>query len=168
MDIKRKTLVVILVVLVCQASLAQNYQLHSVYIYSFIKYVEWPDRNSGDFVIGVYGDSPMTDHLKKMAAAKKAGDQRIVIKEIDDIQKLKGLHILFVPDAKSEEFDVISQNLDGSNTLIITESDGLGQVGSNINFVEKSGKLRFELNRSAMDKQNLKVSSELTKLAILI
>lgn len=164
----RKALVIILGVFACQASLAQNYQLHSVYIYSFIKYVEWPDKESGDFVIGVYGESPMTDYLKKMAAIKKAGDQTIVIKEINDTQRLTGLHILFVPDSKSEEFDIISQQLEASNTLIITESDGLGQTGSNINFVEQGGKLRFELNRSAMDKQNLKVSSELTKLAILI
>ena len=146
---------------------AQNYQLHSVYIYSFIKYVEWPE-NGGDFIIGVYGDSPVTDHLKKMASVKKAGDRKIDVKKVNRSADLVNLEILFVPDSKASEFETIKSQLSGTNTLIITESDGLGQVGSNINFVEKSGKLRFELNKSAMDRQNLKVSSELTKLAIVI
>ena len=164
----RRILFLMIGVLTLSSLQAQNYQLHSVYIYSFIKYVEWPSETSGNFVIGVYGDSPVIDHLMKMAAVKKAGDKKIDIKKVSGTVDLTGLEILFVPDSRSADFGTIIKQLTGTNTLIITESSGLGQGGSNINFVEKSGKLRFELNKSAMDRQNLKVSSELTKLAILI
>ncbi|MEM7109190.1 MAG: YfiR family protein [Bacteroidota bacterium] len=146
----------------------QNYQLHSVYIYSFIKYVEWPNTDKSEFVIGVYGESPVSDHLQKMAETKKAGNKIIKIKNISDLAALSDLEMLFVPDAKADDFEAIKTKLEGSNTLIITESAGLGEVGSTINFIETSGTLRFELNRAAMQKQNLKVSSELTALAILI
>ncbi|MEM9858301.1 MAG: YfiR family protein [Bacteroidota bacterium] len=152
----------------CTKVSAQNYQLHSVYIYSFIKYVEWPATSQGDFIVGVYGDSPVYDHLLKMAAVKKAGDRNIKIQKISAMESIADLEMLFVSNKQSDEFDTIKEQLAGSSTLIITESNGLGEEGSNINFVEMSGKLKFELNRAAMERQNLKVSSELTALAIVI
>ncbi|TRX59509.1 YfiR family protein [Fulvivirga sp. M361] len=149
-------------------SFGQNYQLHSVYIYSFIKYVQWPNTSDSEFIIGVYGNSPITDHLKKMAAVKKAGDKTIIVKNINNLSNTANLSILFVSKAVSGELDSIIRKMMGSSTLLITEVEGAAAKGSNINFVIRSGKLAFELNRSAMDRDNLKVSSELTRLAIII
>jgi hypothetical protein len=52
--------------------------------------------------------------------------------------------------------------------LVVTEENGLGVKGSNINFIMREGKLAFELNQATLNKQNLKVSNELSRLAILI
>ena len=41
-------------------------------------------------------------------------------------------------------------------------------MGSDINFIERDGRLGFELNQAAINKRKLKVSTELTRLAILI
>jgi hypothetical protein len=51
---------------------------------------------------------------------------------------------------------------------VITEEEGLGAKGANINFVIRDGKLFFELNQSSINKQNLKASTELSRLAIQI
>ena len=42
---------------------AQNvYAVHANIIYRFTKYINWPDdRKTGDFVIGVVGDTPLYD-----------------------------------------------------------------------------------------------------------
>ena len=154
--------------LCASVSFSQNYQLHSVYIYSFVKYVQWPDQSGTEFTIGVIGDSPVTQYLKKMAAVKKAGDKAIIIKEIKSADQAQGLKVLFVPNGMSGIFTDILTELSGTNTLLITEGEGMGKAGSNINFIVRDGRLSFELNRAAMDRENLKVSSELTKLAILI
>jgi hypothetical protein len=40
--------------------------------------------------------------------------------------------------------------------------------GGDINFITKEGKLAFELNQASVNKKGLKVSTELTRLAVLI
>jgi len=147
----------------------QSYKGHTLYIYSFTKYVQWPESNSkGDFEITVLGDSPIIEALKEMAAAKKVGERAIKINKIGSLAELKRCNILFIPSGQSSvlaEALVKSQNL---SALVVTEADGLGAKGSCINFIIKDGKLSFELNQGSMAKQNLKVSNELTRYAILI
>lgn len=148
---------------------AQNYQLHSVYIYSFIRYVQWPgEDNSSDFVIGVLGDSPLVPHLEKMAQVKKAGNRSIVIKTFNTVSEVENCEILFMSKESGNQLAGLLSQLKGQNTMVITEEEGMAKEGSNINFVVRNGKLAFELNKAAMDRSQLKVSTELTRLAILI
>jgi len=162
-----KGIVVLIMALSTSLAFAQNYQLHTVYIYSFIRYVQWPS-SQGDFVIGVVGESPVIEHLKKMAAAKKAGTRDIVIKEFASSASVTGTDILFIAESSSGNFDEVKSKVSSTNTLLITESEGLGMKGSAINFVIRNGKLAFELNRNSVDEAGLKVSTELTRLAIII
>lgn len=148
---------------------SQNYKMHSVFIYSFTRYVQWPDAyNQGDFEILVLGESPIIAELKALASAKKVGDRTIKVTKIKSPAEIKKCNMLFVP---ADQAALITDVMDKVNTqpiLIVTEEQGLGAKGSNINFIVKDGKLAFELNQATVNKQGLKVSNELTRLAILI
>ncbi len=150
-------------------SQAQIYNYYQIFIYNFAKYIQWPtDKQSGDFVIGVLGDSPITENLNKMAALKKVGAQTIKIVIFQSVNEINSCHMLFVPLEKSSSIAAVKSRLADNSTLIITEKDGMAKQGSNINFIVVDGKLRFELNREETEKSNLKISSDLIKLAILI
>jgi hypothetical protein len=56
----------------------------------------------------------------------------------------------------------------GNGNLIVTDRNGLGSKGSCINVKTVDDKLRIELNQKAKETANLKVSSALTSIAILI
>lgn len=148
---------------------AQNYGLHSVYIYSFTKYIQWPDEMSqGDFEIYVLGDSPILPLLRKMEELKKVGDRNIKVIQVNSPSEIKKCNILFVPSSKSSQWDEIMNVVNNQSILMITEEPGMGQKGSHINFLMKDGKLVFELNQAATSKKNLKVSNQLLTVAILI
>jgi hypothetical protein len=86
----RKCVLVALLAIVCNLAAAQGYKLHSVYIYGFTRYVEWPaDYAQGDFEILVLGDSPIIDQLKEMAVAKKVGERSIKITKIASIAEIR-------------------------------------------------------------------------------
>ena len=157
-------------VLLSSSSLwAQSYQLHSVFLYSFTRYVQWPDELSkGDFDILVLGDSPITPELKKMADLKKVGDRPIKIHSIRTTSEIRKCNILYVPADKSTQLADILIKVGAYSILVVTEQEGMGAKGSGINFITKDGKLAFEMNQAAMNKQKLKASSELTRLAIVI
>ena len=146
---------------------AQTYKYHSLFIYNFTKYIQWPaSYQSGDFVIGVLGNSPINDFLYDMVSNKSVGGQKFVIKKFNSPEEVGKCHMLYIPSSKSRHFDDIMASMAGKSTLIITEKPGLGSKGSAINFIIQDGKVKFELNRATTEKFGLKVSNELAKLAI--
>lgn len=147
----------------------QSYQLHSVFIYSFAKYVQWPSEyDQGDFEISVLGDSPMLSELKKLSEIKKVGNRTIKVNKLGSPADIKKCNILFVPADKSGQLNEVLAKIGSNSILVITEQAGMASKGSAINFVIRDGKIAFELNQGAMAKQGLKASTELTRLAILI
>lgn len=162
-------LVAALLILLSNTSFSQNYKFHSVFIYNFTKYIQWPSAyQSGDFVIAVLGNSEVTENLQKMAAVKTVGSQKIVVKQVSSLAEAGKCHIIFLPGSKSGNISDVLSQYGSKPTLIITERAGLGKKGSGINFILQGGKWKFELNKPAIESSNLRVSSELAKLAIVI
>lgn len=147
----------------------QNYKLQSVFIYSFTRYIQWPDDyNQGDFDIHVLGDSPIFTELQSMAQVRKVGaDRQIKVTKINSLAEIKKCNILFVSSKSASIADVLGK-MEARPTLVVTEEPGLAAKGSDINFVVKDSKPAFELNQTAINKRGFKISLELIRLAILI
>ena len=138
-------------------------------MYNFTRYIQWPPEElNEDFVIGILGNSEIVKELQDMARIKKVNSHNINIKVYNSVEEIGQCQMLFVPEDKSKFIEDVLAKLGNQSTLLITEKPGLGVEGSGINFIVRDGKLRFELNKSATDRANLKVSGELSKLAILI
>src|SRR5690606_35377890 len=124
--------------------------------------------STGDFVIKVLGESSFESELKVMAQSKKVGNRAIKVNRIEDIADVSDCHILVIPASQSARLEELLAKLQGLPVLVVTEEPGLGTKGSDINFVDRDGRLAFELNQSTINNRKLKVSTELTRLAILI
>ncbi len=166
---KKLSLIIVLFLSVSIYSNAQIPKLQSIFIYNFTKYIEWPaSYNTGNFVIGVLGQSPLIKELNNLSKLKKAGNQPIVITRFHNVEEISKCNILFVPTNKSSQINDITNKLKGKSTLIITEKKGMAKQGAGINFVIIDNKQRFELNKANILKCNLKVSPSLVNLAILV
>jgi len=166
----KRVSVILLFLLIQIAGYSQTHKFQSVFIYSFTRYVQWPDAyNEGDFEILVLGDSPILDELRNMAQTKKvSGDRSIKVTKINAPTEIRKCNILYVPSNKSSQIDNVLAKVNAMPILIVTEEPGLGLKGSNINFIVKDGKLAFELNQASISKKNLRISNELSRLAIMI
>ncbi len=148
---------------------SQDYKYHSLFIYNFTKYIEWPEsRKSGDFIISVLGKSDITESLNQMAENKLVGSQKIKVEVVSDLSDIGKSHILFIPQNESGKLDQALSQINQSSILIITERPGMAKRGSAINFILEGGRWRFELNLSSIEKANLKISGELVKLGKVI
>lgn len=151
---------------------AQNrptYELHSMMIYNFLKYIQWPDdQGEGDFVITVLGDDDVYNTLNTWYGNKPKNNKKIIVKNATSADDLKDCHLLYIGSKASNLFDEAMAKISNSATLVITDKKGLAEKGSCINFRVINDRLKFELNQSAVTKSNLKVSSQLTSMAILI
>ena len=157
--------------LLCPLSttLAQNEMFKALFMYNFTKNVEWPaDMRQGDFVIVVFGDSPVFGELEKIASTKKVGQQNIVVKKVTSVGAIDKCHMLYLPEGKSGDFGSVLSKTEGKPTLLVTDKSGLAQQGACINYVIVGGKLNFEINKSRFQKQGLQMASALANLGIVI
>jgi len=159
------TLLLILSGLIANAQV--NYKIHSLFMYKFTQYVEWPTK-TGDFVIGVVGNSPILAELEAIAATKKVDTRSIVVKKLSASSDLSSCQMVFISEGQSSNLASIYGKLQGKPILIVSETSGGAKKGAGINFVIVDDKMKFELNKAAIEKQGLKVSGDLTKLAIVV
>jgi hypothetical protein len=145
------------------------HEVYSMMVYNFTKYVQWPDHNeSGEFVIGVVGNTDVHSTLNAWYGGKPRGGKTYIIKKFNSAAEVADCHVVFVDKSKSNEFDLINNKVKGKGTLVITDKVGLGERGSGINFKTVDNKLKFELNQRVLEASNLKVSGSLTSMAIII
>jgi len=145
----------------------QNYQTHTLFMYSFTRFIQWPpEETQGDFEIVVLGESPILSELKVMAERKRAGSRVIHISKIGSMAEFKKGHILYIGPDWTSKYAEVSAKIGDDPVLLVTEQ-ATGANKGNVNFVNnKEGKLAFELNKPAIEKHRLKVSAELSRLAI--
>ncbi|MFM8834700.1 MAG: YfiR family protein, partial [Cytophagales bacterium] len=136
---------IFIVCLLCTVVYGQHYDTKKIYVYSFAKFVQWPeDYRSGDFEIAVLGESPFFEQLIDMASKKKLGERTIKVVKIGSLTEFKRCHMLILPIGQSGALPEALKKVGTNSTLIVTEQDGFGAKGTDINFVMKDNKLAFE------------------------
>jgi hypothetical protein len=149
---------------------AQNaYAVHANIIYRFTKYINWPDdKKTGEFVIGVIGDTPLFDELQNFTSKRSPAGQPIVVKKFSASASAYNCHILFVGDDESENVKRIAGTTAGTPTLLVTEAEGLSRKGACINFILVDDHLKLEINKTNIERRSLDIASELLNLGIII
>lgn len=146
-----------------------THEIHAAMLFNFIKYVQWPNEGeAGEFVVGVIGDDNVFNTLNQWYNGKPKGSKKYVIKKLSSADESSTCQVVYVGKSKNKEFDNVKNSISGKSVLTITDGNGLGQKGSCINFKVIDGKLKFELNQATVTSSNLKVSSQLSSMAILI
>jgi hypothetical protein len=146
-----------------------DYKIQANIIYRFTKYIDWPvNKKSGDFIIGVIGDSPLYDDLKDLTANKTVKNQKIVVTKMSPTASSYDCHMLFISEEESSSLKKIAGATTGAPILIISESDGLARKGSCINFITVDDHLKLEINKSNVEQRSLGIASELLELGIII
>lgn len=154
---------------VCFAQDRPSHELHSMMIYNFLKYIEWPgNKNNGDFLVGVVDADEVYNTLNTWYGNKTRGNKKFIIKKATVADDLSQFQLVYIGKSGSDKFEDILTKIEGKPILTVTEKNGLGKKGSCINFKIVDNRLKFELNQSAIKKTTLKTSSQLAAMAIVI
>lgn len=147
-----------------------TYKIQSVYIYNFIKEIQWPpEYGDGNFIIGIFGESDIEVELRRLAASRTANNRKIVVKKYAKASEIdKDCHVLYLATAYYSELSSVLQKTRGTSTLVVTHKEGAARFGSLVNFVTEKGKPRFEMNLTAFDKSHLKYTQQLKSVAISV
>ncbi len=140
----------------------------AMFIYNFSRLVEWPGAGTGDFIIGVIGNSNVASELTNYTAGKRAGNQNIKVAEFNNPADIGNCNILFVGFGKTNKMDEIIAKASSNGTLIITERKGSCDEGAAINFVVEQNSLKFEVKPANAKRNGLVMSSKLEQMALQV
>jgi hypothetical protein len=145
------------------------HEIHAQMIYNFIKYIQWPnDGETGEFIVGIIGEDDVFNTLKAYYDGKPKGAKKYSIRKLSSAEEATTCSVVYVGKNKSGQFENIKNSVTGRAVLTITDSFNLGKKGSCINFKVLDGKLKFELNQASVAASTLKVSGQLSSMAILL
>lgn len=137
----------------------------AAFLYHFANYVTWPESAQDSiFCIGVLGESRLVPLLEELATTKKVGDKRIAVNQLMSVNETRDCQLLFVTEEFGEEVTAIDSVAVRHNVL--TVSDSVDTDGLAIRFVLVGDRLKFAVDRTALQRADLRASANLLKLAI--
>ena len=170
-------------------ALDREYQVKAAFVYNFVKFVDWPREKMADsnepIVIGIIGSR---DFIKAFDPVKhkKIKNRRISIKYFEGYEKLrksqtgdnrqwkqkmkalKACHVLLLCscyDVRVDNSREIAEELRSLPILTVGETRNFLESGGIVNFLTEDKKVRFEINAAAAERSELRVSSQLLRLA---
>ncbi len=146
-----------------------EYQLKSVFLLNFAKYVDWPSEafntSEAPIVIGVLGENKFGTNLENTVKNKNVGGRKIIIRAILQDSDWQTCHILFISASEKKRLNEILEQVRASPVLTVSEIDQFTEQGGIIRFLKKEQKIRLEIDLQHARKAKLQISSKLLSVA---
>jgi len=149
-----------------------EYEIKSLFLLNFAKYVDWPSSAFSaagtPIVICVSDEDDIGSDLAETVEGKSVDGRPIRVQRIRAWGDLDKCHILFIGASEKSRLADILNRVRGKAILTVGETDQFMEQGGAINFVNKEGKIRLEINMDATHQAALHVSSKLLNVADVV
>ncbi|MBF0188734.1 MAG: YfiR family protein [Magnetococcales bacterium] len=160
-----------LVVSPLHAGSSKELRLQVAYLYNFTKFVTWPSgafpSSDAPFRLCILGRDPF-ERFVNILKKKKVKGRPITIDRLSADAALTGCHIAFISPDDGSLWLADVQRDSTQPTLIVGDTPGFASRGGMINFIRQGNKLRFEVNREAVKRAGLKVSSTMLQIGRIV
>lgn len=150
---------------------ADEYAVKAAYLFNFAKFVEWPPQalptRQSPVTLCIAGRDPFGNALET-TGDKSLRERPLVIRRLSRLEEFTHCHLLFLSDSESTRLGQILAKLKNGPILTVSDISGFADAGGMIGLVNVGQRIRFEINLPAVQKANLKISSQLLKLARII
>lgn len=153
--------------------LANEYDVKAVFLYNLAHFVSWPENwhNSAEtFTIGIIGEDPFGNRIDKAVADESLQNKPIRVVRYKSVGQLREnlCDILFISASSISDFNDIKEILGEFPVLTVADTDGFPTNGGMVNLMKRRQQIEVEVNRKAIEKANLFVSSKLLRLARIV
>ena len=162
---KKGVLILSLTLMLFSLKAQDEYQAKASFVYNFTRLIEWPSNYNTEFVIGVFGNSPVYEQLQKITAGKSVGVQKIVVKKVLTYDEMPKCDILYVSKSISSAIEMVQNQMKGKNVLIVGEQKDLIDKGAAISFFLSDDRLLFQISVGNAQKHGLTVSKSLVDMS---
>lgn len=148
-----------------------EYRVKAAFLYNFAKFVEWPatafESSAAPVSICILGNDPFGDAIE-VIRTKTVGGRKLDVRRLSGLNGLPHCHILFISASEGDRLAEILKLIRKRDILTVADMKGFARAGGIINLVRKNETIQFEINLDAVERTDLKISSQLLKLAEII
>ncbi len=149
-----------------------EYQVKAAFLYNFAKFVEWPAQTfraaDEPILFCVLAANPFGDALDQVIRGKAIDGHPLATRHPAYAASLSECRILFVAAGDVKKFRALAPQLRATPVLTVGEAGDFIPAGGVVNFKIQGGKVRFEINVEAAERQQLRISSKLLSLAEVV
>jgi hypothetical protein len=146
-----------------------EYQLKAAYFVNFARYIEWPadafESAASPLTLCILEPNPFGDALTRLVADQAIQNRRIDVHVVANSTEAKSCHLLFVSTRQQANSAAILSQLDAFPIVTVGVVPTFTASGGAIELVTVGGRIRFEINLSAVERRGIRVSSRLLGLA---
>ncbi|WP_438970478.1 YfiR family protein [Methylophaga sp.] len=134
--------------------------------YNFAKYASWPEAMTKKKTIDL---CYFSDRLKSSFGTlkgKKIDNKPIIVKQLSGIEQSHSCHLIFIDKTEGDLTQQLFMYLADKPVLTVSDIVDFVDEGGMIEVVRKENKFHFKVNQQQLDKAQLKMSSQVLKLAV--
>lgn len=149
-----------------------EYQVKAVFLYNLTNFVTWPETSfngtDSPFIITILGKNLFKGSLKKLVEGEKIDNRQIQVKYIHRIEDISTTHLLFISSHYENNIESILQKTKLPGLLPVSDFSGFCSAGGIVNLLIDNQRIKLEINLPAAEKNKLKFSSKILRLAKLV
>jgi hypothetical protein len=146
-------------------------QVKAAMVYNLAKFVDWPGRTSSDdstpLTICWLGSGPLAEELQAIDG-KLVRNRPVVVRQVKTTAEVGDCQILVLDRTQQAQLPGVLKMADWNKIFTISDIKGFAAAGGMLGFVNDGGKVRFEINLAAVEAANIKVSSQVLSLAVIV
>ena len=148
------------------AEVLQEDELKAVFVYNFLKFVDWPEKTcpEKEITLCIVGETSLVDYLLSLDG-QKIKDKSLVVSVEKDFSNLKKCHAIFVGHLPRSDLKNLLWHIKKLPILTVSDLRDFVHKGGMIEIYEENKKIRFKINLKRAHEVNLKISSRLLRLA---
>lgn len=148
---------------------ATDDQAKALCLLNFAKYVEWPAQafaeTNSPIVIGVMGGEKFGDDLKYRIEGRLVDGRKVMVTETAAADEWSKCQILFITASETARESEVLKQVKSLPVLTVGETESFTHAGGVIQFANRSGKVRFDIDLHAARVAGLTISSKLLSQA---
>jgi hypothetical protein len=148
--------------------------LKALFLEAAIRFINWPDtkENAGTkksiFVVGVFPHDKMISYLEKTFSAKKVKNKAVRFLEIDNVDKISGCDLIFIPSSQKGNIRIICEVAGKLPVLTVSDSPDLTGKGVILSLGIEKSRIACYINETEASKAGFKISHHLMQKSTVV
>lgn len=146
-------------------------RVEAAFLFNLAKFVSWPESAFGDshspLVLGVF-DPERYAAASETIAGRTVGGRVLEVRQIAATEEAFAVHLLFIGASEAPRLDSLLAAVAMRPILTVGAIDGFAARGGMVELFKQERKIRFGVQKAAVRKAGLSISSEVLRLASFV
>jgi len=146
-----------------------EYAIKTAFLFRSLHYVEWNSKNANNKLIVICVIEPDSFSKTIQSLSQRTVSGRVIaLRNLESYTDVDECDVLHIPMKSSSLLQQLLKTIENRNILTISDHLGYAKNGVILNFPLEGQKVSIEVNIDAANRQNIKFSAKLLRIANIV